>query len=249
MRPSFALRLGSAGLPHLCAVVLYAGLAFAAEAFRVLAPSEPTRSPAVLIVPGCSGFAVRNSVNHYEERARELQAVGYFVVFVDYLSRRQLTDCGGGRYVTHAQVAADIHEAARWIQAMPGVDPSKIFVIGWSYGAGGVLAALRTLPPESPPLLAKAAMYYPDCRRAMPWSSTNVSGLMLMGAMDQVALPALCDPVIKAVSPNCLRTVAYPNARHGFDMRGLPERDEFGRLGYDPEAAKASWATVLDFLR
>jgi len=192
---------------------------------------------------------VRNSVNHYEERARELQAVGYFVVFVDYLSRRQLTDCGGGRYVTHAQVAADIHEAARWIQAKPDVDPSKIFVIGWSYGAGGVLAALRTLPPESPPLLAKAAMYYPDCRRAMPWSSPSVSALMLMGAMDQVALPGLCDPVVKAVPPNGLRTVLYPNARHGFDMRGLPERDEFGRLGYDSEAAKASWGTVLDFLR
>jgi dienelactone hydrolase len=249
MRPSPALRPGLAGLPLLCAVVVSASLAFAAEPFRVLAPSEPTRRPTVLIVPGCSGFAVRNSVNHYEERARELQALGYFVVFVDYLSRRQLTDCGGGRYVTHAQVAADVHEAARWIQAMPGVNPSKIFVIGWSYGAGGVLAALRTLPPESPPLLAKAAMYYPDCRRAMPWSSTNVSGLMLMGAMDQVALPALCDPVIKAVSPNSLRTVVYPNARHGFDIKGLSERDEFGRHGYDPEAAKASWATVLDFLR
>jgi dienelactone hydrolase len=72
---------------------------------------------------------------------------------------------------------------------------------------------------------------------------------MLMGAMDQVALPGLCDPVVKAVPPNGLRTVLYPNARHGFDMRGLPERDEFGRLGYDSEAAKASWGTVLDFLR
>jgi dienelactone hydrolase len=92
-------------------------------------------------------------------------------------------------------------------------------------------------------------MYYPDCRRALPWSSTSVSALMLMGTMDQVALPALCEPVVKAVPPNSLRTVLYPNARHGFDMRGLPEREEFGRLGYNPEAAEASWATVLDFLR
>lgn len=113
MCPSLTLRLGLASPPLLCVAAFYASLAFAAEPFRVLAPSEPTRSPAVLIVPGCSGFAVRHSVNHYEERARELQAVGYFVVFVDYLSRRQLTDCGGGRYVTHAQVAADIHDFHR----------------------------------------------------------------------------------------------------------------------------------------
>src|SRR5436309_4565578 len=32
------------------------------------------------------------------------------------------------------------------------------------------------------------SMYYPDCRRALPWSSTSVSALMLMGAMDEVAL-------------------------------------------------------------
>jgi hypothetical protein len=131
-----SLRLRTKRLLFLCGVVLYADLAFAAEPFRVLGPSGGTRSAAVLIVPGCSGFVVRNGVNHYEERVRELRVAGYFVVFVDYLSRRQLTDCGGGRYVTHAQVAADVHETARWIRAMPGIDPSKIFVIGWSYGAG-----------------------------------------------------------------------------------------------------------------
>lgn len=244
-----SLRLSAIHLLVVCEVVLNASLAFAAEPFRVLAPSADTQRPAVLIVPGCSGLVVRNGVDHYEERSRELQAAGYFVVFVDYLSRRQLTDCGGGRFVTHAQVAADIYEAAQWIRDKPGVDHSKIFAIGWSFGGGGILSALKTLPPGSPPLLAKVVMYYPDCRRAMPWSSTSVSVLMLMGAMDQVALPALCDPLMKAVPFNSLNTVLYPNARHGFDMRGLPERVEFGRLGYDPDAAKASWATVLDFLR
>ena len=74
---------------------------------------------------------------------------------------------------------------------------------------------------------------------------------MLMGASDDVARPAVCDPVVEGAPPNTLRAVSYPNALHAFDMRGLPERTKypFGTIGYNAEAANASWATVLDFLR
>jgi dienelactone hydrolase len=238
----------SAHFLGLAAVAFISNMTLAAEPFRVLSPSGGTSNPAVLLVPGCSGFIARNGINHYDERASELQAAGYFVVFVDYLSHRHLTDCAGGRDVSHAEVAGDILEAAAWIKDQARVSSDKIFVIGWSYGGGGVLAALRALPP-GPPVLAKAVTYYPDCRRTMPWLSTSVSVLMLMGAMDEVALPAVCDRAMKGVPPNSLHAVLYPNARHGFDMRSLPERAEFGRLGYNAEAAKASWMAVLDFLR
>ena len=72
-----------------------------------------------------------------------------------------------------------------------------------------------------------------------------------MGAIDGVARPALCETVVKGVPPDTLRSVVYPDARHSFDVRSLPERAEypFGTIRYDAEAAKASWATVLDFLR
>ena len=33
-------------------------------------------APAVLLVPGCSGFVARNGINHYDERARQSQAAG-----------------------------------------------------------------------------------------------------------------------------------------------------------------------------
>ncbi len=238
----------SAHILCLAAAALAASITLAAEPFRVLAPSGGASNPVVLLVPGCSGFVARNGINHYDERASELQAAGYFVVFVDYLTRRHLTNCAGGRDVSHAEVAADILEAAAWIKGQARVASDKIFVIGWSFGGGGVLAALSSMP-SGPPVLAKAVMYYPDCRRALPWSSTSVSALMLMGAMDEVALPALCDRVIKGMHPDRSRAVLYPNARHGFDMRELPDRAEFGRLGYNAEAAKASWTAVLEFLR
>jgi dienelactone hydrolase len=236
------------GLYLFAIAVLTATTTLAAEPFRVLTPAGSISNPAVLLVPGCSGFIARNGINHYEERASELQAAGYFVVFVDYLSRRNLTDCAGGRNISQAEVVADILAAARWIKQQPHVATAMIFAIGWSYGGGGVLAALAAMPPGEP-LLARAVAYYPDCRETKPWSSPGVAALMLLGAIDQVALPALCDPVAKGVPASTLRTIVYPDARHGFDMRNLPERTEFGRLGYNPEAARASWTTVLDFLR
>jgi dienelactone hydrolase len=235
-------------LGSFAAAVLAASVTLAAEPLRVLTPSSSTSNPAVLLVPGCSGFIARNGINHYEERAIELQAAGYFVVFVDYLSRRNLTDCAGGRNISQAEVAADILEAARWIREQPQIATDKVFAIGWSYGGGGVLAALAAMSPGET-ILARAVAYYPDCRGTKPWSSAGVTTLILLGAIDEVAIPALCDRVAKGVPSTALRTIVYPHARHGFDMRNLPERTEFGRLGYNPEAAKASWTTVLEFLR
>jgi dienelactone hydrolase len=225
------------------AMLLLHNRALAEESYRVLSPPDGARHPAVLLVPGCSGFAASNGVNLYDERAHELQAAGYVVVFVDYVGRRGLTNCG---HVSRAEVGQDILEAAAWIRGQDGVDTDRVSAIGWSYGGGGILAALASMPAGPSPI-AKAAMYYPDCRGAQRWSASGVSALILIGAKDDVAVPALCD---KAEGPS-LRTIIYPDAYHAFDSRGLPERAEypFGTLGYSAEAAKASWAAVLDFIR
>jgi len=219
-----------------------------AEPFRVLMPSGASRHSAVLLVSGCSGFISFNGVNLYEERAAELQAAGYVVVFVDYLGRRNLQNCRG--QISSAQVGADILEAAAWARARPDVDAGRISAIGWSYGGGGVIAALMAMPPGAP-AFTKAVMYYPDCRAARPWSVAGVSALIHLGAIDEVAPPALCDGVVKGAAQNALRAVTYPNARHAFDLRSLPERAQyqFGTIGYNAEAAQASWATTIGFLK
>jgi dienelactone hydrolase len=184
-------------------------------------------------------------VNLYEERAAELQAAGYVVVFVDYVGRRMQGNCA---HVSQAEVSADILAAATWARTQPGVDQASISVIGWSYGAGGVLAALRTM--TAPPAFAKAVLYYPVCRGAAPWSAA-VTGLMLLGERDDIAFPDLCNAVGKAMPAERLRMIIYPGARHGFDMRGFPDGDRQppGAPGYNADAAVASWAAVLEFLR
>jgi dienelactone hydrolase len=213
------------------------------DGFRVMAPGGNGLHPAVLLVPGCSGFAANNGINTYDDRAAELQAAGFFVVYVDYVGKRMQSNCA---HVGLSEVAGDIVEAAKWVAGQAGVDPGRIFVIGWSYGAGGVLAMLRAATTDSP--VARAVMYYPVCRGAVPWSG-NVAGLMLLGAADDIAYPNLCDAVAKGVSAEKLKIITYANARHGFDMRGLPENSASGAPAYNTEAAGASWRTVMEFLK
>jgi len=241
----------SAGLVAVCTALVALALltqSSFAEPFRVLLPSGASRHPAVLLVSGCSGFIAINGVNLYEERAADLQAAGYAVVFVDYLGRRSLKTCSG--QISTAQVGADILEAAAWVRTRSDIDAARVSVIGWSYGGGGVIAALMAMPPGAP-AFAKAVMYYPDCRAARPWSVVGVAALMHLGAIDEVALPALCNAVVKGAPPNTLRAVTYPNARHGFDLRSLPERTQyqFGTIGYNADAAQASWADTIGFLK
>jgi dienelactone hydrolase len=74
---------------------------------------------------------------------------------------------------------------------------------------------------------------------------------MLLGERDDIALPNLCNTVAKGMTPNRLRTIVYPGARHGFDMRGLPDNDQQppGTPGYNANASMASWTAVLEFLK
>jgi dienelactone hydrolase len=133
-----------------------APVAASEETYRTLLPSGAAPHPAVLIVPGCSGFAATTGTSIYDERGADLQAAGYLVVFVDYVGRRLQNNCA---HVSQSEVSTDILEAANWTRDQPGVDANRIFVIGWSYGAGGVLAALKAMPAN--PSITKAVMLLP----------------------------------------------------------------------------------------
>src|SRR6185312_8028089 len=111
--------------------------------------------------------------------------------------------------------ATDIMDAADWLRQQPKIDPGRIAVIGWSYGGGGALAALRAMPAH--PAIAKAVMYYPVCRGAQPWT-VPIPALMLLGGKDDIAYPNLCKPVIDGVPADHLHVITYPDAGHGFDV-------------------------------
>ena len=75
----------------LLALLLSGHGAFSTEPYRLRSPAGNPPYHAVLLVPGCATAA--NAINLYDERAAELQAAGYVVVFVDYVGRRMQSNC------------------------------------------------------------------------------------------------------------------------------------------------------------
>jgi dienelactone hydrolase len=227
---------------------LRAPMGWAEQSPRIMVPQGAGPFPVVLLVPGCSGFTAFNGVNLYEERARDLVDAGYAVVFVDYLGKRGLDTCRNTIVLWTA--GSDVIEAANWIRTQPHVDPSRIYAIGWSFGGGALLSALSQLG-EVDLTLAKAVAISPLCQGAKPWLAATPM-LLLLGALDDVAPPVYCKPLISDSRPGKVTALVFPDARHGFDLRSLPESTPYssgGTLGYNAQADQVAKREIAEFLR
>ncbi len=216
--------------------------------YRTFRPDAPGPHPAVALVSGCDGFAPPIAPALYERRAEHLRALGYVVIFVDYLGRRGLKTCAGA--ITHEDAARDLMSAAAWLRSQAAVDPSRITAMGWSYGGRAVLVALAK-QTDRQLAVSRAVVYYPDCRALQPWK-TALPVLMLLGGDDDTTPAKPCQEVANRVAaPATVKIVVYPGALHAFDVPELSakKRYGFGTIGYHPEAAAAARKEVEQFLR
>jgi dienelactone hydrolase len=218
--------------------------------YRIFRPDGPGPHPAVVFMSGCSGLTPSFAPRSYERPAEELRKLGFVVVWVDYLGRRNLRSCAGGG-VTQEEAGRDAVAAASWLRTRPYVDAKRIAAIGWSYGGGAVLAALSSHPADQL-VFSRAVVYYPYCDSTVGSSPTRIPLLALRGSSDNVAPRRLCEPALGGSSGTAnVRIIDYPEAQHAFDVSELPPRIEyqFGTLGYHPRAAAAAWDEVQRFLR
>ncbi len=245
----------SAGL----AVALMAGCAQARDArermralephLELRRPDRPGPLPAVLLVPGCSGFHPREGGTHHETVAQRLQALGYVVARVDYLAARGMGRCRGASVGTR-EIGQDVLAVAAHLRAAPDIRAASIVAIGESLGGGGVLAALASAETGRPVLLDRVIVYYPVCVGVAPWR-VSVPVLMLLGAQDGITPPGTCTALVSHVTdPASVAVHVYPGAPHGFNHAERPlERLPDGRgIGYHEEAATQAWREVLCFL-
>ena len=191
------------------------------------------RVPAVAIFHGCGGPGQNTA-----RMAGLLASWGYAALGVDSFSARGLKDICGRNWPTQADAEArahDIDAALAWLGAQGFVDPTRLAVMGYSYGGGvAMLRALSgkpddTAPSPGPSSVRAAVLVYPDCALADalgPKLAVRQPTLFAMGALDDWTPPARCRAVIDRVTKgrDLVETRIYEGAHHSFDALGLPVR-------------------------
>lgn len=216
---------------------------------------RPVHGPAeavVLIVPGCSGFGSK----HYDSEAADLVSEGFIVVNVDYLAVSKLTTAcpapGDTVFpVPISTIAQYVLAAATDVRADSSIRALRVFAVGGSLGGGAVLAALSSGAHGPFPLDGVVALY-PQCRGVPEWRRPTPV-LMLLGALDNIAAPAVCRGLL-AAKDSAVRVMVhtYPHAHHAFDADELAvvtEARSEPTVGFNPDAATDAWRRTAQFLR
>lgn len=221
-----------------------------AKHYRLEKPDGAGPFPAVMMVPGCTGFDDAKFVkNHYDNVQSQLVELGFVTLRVDYLAARNATLCWPD--VPTNDVADDICIAAEYLGQQTFIKKGAINVIGWSWGGASAFRALRRTGSREPAQVDTVVAYYPHCSMARKWDS-EVPVLVLGGAIDKVSPFSTCEMLFRQVAkPDKLTIRVYEGAHHGFDRAELPSTTEgdFGTLGYNEAAAKSAWNEVTNFLR
>lgn len=231
--PSGLARLQAALAPH----------------YQVFRPEGPGPFPTVLFISGCSGFAHPRAPLHYDRIAERFRSQGRAVVFADYVRAHGVAEACRG-VLSPNDVGDYVLASIAHLRTQPFIDSSRLDVIGWSLGGGGVIAALAA-SEEGELQIRRAVALYPDCTRVEP-RVVSIPTLVVLAGRDIVQPPAHCFwAVAQAAFPSARVVVRkYPHAHHGFDMEGLPTKPEAGlpALAYDEAAATAAWTEISKFL-
>ena len=186
------------------------------------------------------------------EWAKRLAAWGYVAIVVDSRDRPYYTD-------SHMMIAQDAYGALKHLHGLAFVDPERIAVMGWSYGANAILRALKAIPqnPTSPsPFFTSEPIYrfkagityYPLCSPVV----TTLYALLLIfrGDKDEYSPTGGCDnfPKENRAGGEPYRISVYPGATNFFDY-GETGLDQYrNRIVPDPAATQDAIERVKAFL-
>ena len=229
---------------------------------RVYSPQGTGPFPTIVAVPGCSGVSYEPVTDaggglvgdaefrrHYPRMARRLRDRGFLVFLVDYLTAHGVVNACNGE-ISFGEVGRYVQAAAQVASEYPSVDRTRLFLLGWSRGGGGVLAALAESQTPAM-LLAGTIAVYPGCEELLPWERGQ-RVLMLLAELDDIAPPDVCRGLVARVADEQNIVVrGYAGARHGFDVPELASVVELGggfTLGFDSVAAADGWREIVVWL-
>ncbi len=230
--------------------------------------AEPTARPAVVLLHGCGGIHDRHGqlARRYLDYVHLLHRQGMHALVLDSLTPRGekelCTQTIGTRKVTQAQRRDDALAALRWLARQPGVDASRLGLLGWSNGGSTVLAATNETHRQvrSAELHAAFAVaFYPGCTAELRRGyRTSTRVLLLLGASDDWTPAEPCERLARDAQGVAPQVVSYPGAFHGFDgtapvrqRKDVPNGVHPGQgvtVGANPQAREQALLRLQEFL-
>jgi dienelactone hydrolase len=225
---------------------------------------EP-KSPAVVLLHSCGGLGPKTSpdLNRWKNF---LTANGYAVLVIDSLSARKIErggNCSGrNRPVGKDRLVKDLFDAVAHLSAMPEIDSSRIFALGFSLGAmtagiSGDMADDRRYADKPHP--RAVAGLYGGCRYrgGESWlpAKSAFPILWLMGSADLESPPADCLSPAKGLESQGTGSEwhIYENATHCWDCKAMDGLERVSGNGarntytFDENATRDSERRVLQF--
>lgn len=204
-------------------------------------PSGAGPFPAVVYMSGCAGL------NNPPEMALEKTVIDHLLakrvatLIVDPFTPRNETAgvCKVVDAKTFVQYATrggnDAAAAVKALKAMPDIDPNRVFLQGYSWGA---ISSLFAMDPKTPSAhdakIAGLIAYYPYC-----WDSIGFSAptIVLIGEKDDWTPAKLCEA--DKGKPNLEEVDVFPGATHGFNLP-LPQPIDFlgHHIAFDEKATQ-----------
>ncbi len=220
--------------------------------------------PGVVLLHTCGGIS-----QHIQDWSQVLLQAGFAVLPVDALRGRR-ADCGSPSAISNGRYVKDTLDALVALGAHPGVDASRLAVLGFSKGAMmamwlGSSAVAKALRPDAPPVQAAVA-FYAFCglgpTRGRPQGIQIVQPdndrplLVLMGEKDNETPPSSCVDLLSKLKAGGapVQWHVYPGATHAWDSpdkNGHSKTDFKGdkiTYQFDPAATADSQRRVVQFL-
>lgn len=222
-------------------------------------PATPGVHPAMLQLHGCSGF--RNAAGVPNESYRfwveHWVRHGFVVLILDSLAPRgeqEICTQNTRKIRANIERVQDTYAGFSYLARLADVNPSRIFLQGWSNGGSTTLNALSANAPgrdAGGPQFRAAVAYYPGCFQLVHeyWRPT-LPLLIQAGAADDWTPVRFCEQIVERAKAGGapVELDIYPDAQHSFDRQGRPLRFRSGvgagrkgaHVGTNPEAREKS---------
>ena len=226
--------------------------------------------PVIVGLHGCGGpLDANGNLSPFLARyATYFNAEAYhFLVPNSFAARGEKSICAtpnASRTITELDRRADVFAAMAWLATQPGVDMTRVAVVGWSHGAQTVLNVVDASDPwvAAQPRKAMAAVaFYPGCFGTLKNVRYKLSAplLLMAGELDNWTPAKNCATFHERVQAGAgapFDLEVYPGSYHGFDsLSKVAERSGLGNIasgkaivGGNPGALKASHQRLFDFL-